>query len=46
MNYIHKVNYNGQLVDIKTLPAEEQEKIKKELSKRMADTIAVQIARK
>lgn len=46
MNYVHMVWYKGKLVDIKTLPEEEQEKIKKELSKRMADNIATQLSRR
>lgn len=46
MNFIHKVKKDGQLVDINTLPEKDQEKIKADLSQKLADKIATIMARR
>ncbi len=45
MNYKYFIEKDGEYVDLKTLPLEEQAKIRKRLSETMAATIAKNIAR-
>ena len=45
MKYTYMVPVNGEYVDLKTLPEEEQEKIKTAVTQRMAETIAKEEAK-
>lgn len=45
MNYIYMVPVDGKYVDLTTLPKENQEQIKENLSQRLADAAAVSLAR-
>lgn len=45
MKYIFNVQRNGETVNIDSLPPEEQQQIKEQLSQKMADTISTQMAR-
>lgn len=46
MNITYMVPINGEYVDLKTLPEEQQEEIKKDVTERLADAIAKVEARK
>jgi hypothetical protein len=45
MTYKHNVMVDGEWVDLKDLPKEKQEEISKELTERLANTVAVGQAR-
>lgn len=45
MQYIYNVQIDGEWVDIKKLPPEEQEEIKKKLTDKVADALAEQYAK-
>lgn len=46
MKYIYNVVYNGKTVNIESLPEEDQKRIKEKLSNKIAETIAIQMARR
>lgn len=46
MKFTYMVPVNGEYVDLKTLPVEEQEKIKAAVTQRLAEAIAKEEAKK
>lgn len=45
MKYTYMVPINGEYVDLKTLPEEQQEEIKKQVTERLAEAIAKEEAK-